>query len=290
MDIVRSLLAGQALKWANRRVAELNALGHSSEWLHIRADFIDAHLGDSTVETFKAEMRALRLGTGEEQCKTPSELATQFDRLAELAYPMALGLTDRRADAAMATVLGDEYRRIVAESNQYLWKNIERNVAPTTLDEWKAALARYWAAERNIENMQKQRPQQSSKEQHQQQQGGRGGGAGRGGRGRGGGSSGYSSNQASASAAQDTDEREEGEPEPQASAATVSGRGGGRGGRGGGRGGGGGRQMSPDVQKLYNEGRCFRCGGMGHRAAECTTKAAPAQQQQQQQQGKGQAE
>lgn len=282
MDVVRSLLAGQALKWANRRVAEMNALDEEAEWQNIRADFINAHLGDSTIETFKAELRALRLGTGDNECKTPSELNTQFDRLAELAYPMALGLTDRRAEGAMATVLGDEYRRIVADSQPFLWKNIERALTPATLEEWKLALAKHWSAERIIQSMRKPPPPvYNSPPQY-----GRGGGAARGGRGRGGGSNG--SNQANLSAAlEDTqaDERGEGEPDTQLSAAsdTRGGHGGGRGGRGGGRGRGGrgGRQpMSPVIQKLYNEGRCFTCGETGHVQAACSQRAQPSQPQQ----------
>ena len=72
-------------------------------------------------------------------------------------------MTDRRADSAMATVLGDEYRRIVADSRPQMWRNIERSAAPTTLEEWKVALARHWSAERTIENMNKQlRPKEGA--------------------------------------------------------------------------------------------------------------------------------
>ena len=263
MDVVRSLLAGQALKWANRRVAEMNALGEEAEWHAIRADFVDAHLGSSTIETFKAELRALRLGSGEDDCKSPSELNTQFDRLAELAYPMALGLTDRRADSAMATVLGDEYRRIVADSRPQMWRNIERSAAPTTLEEWKVALARHWSAERTIENMNKQlRP----KEEQQSQ---RGGGWTRGGRARGGGRGGAT--QTSLNAVLDTNEREEGEPDTQLTAASTASQ---RGGRGGfsGRGRGGGRGttgMTAEQLQLYNDGKCFTCKKTGHIAKDC---------------------
>ena len=263
MDVVRSLLAGQALKWANRRVAEMNALGEEAEWHAIRADFVDAHLGSSTIETFKAELRALRLGSGEDDCKSPSELNTQFDRLAELAYPMALGLTDRRADSAMATVLGDEYRRIVADSRPQMWRNIERSAAPTTLEEWKVALARHWSAERTIENMNKQlRP----KEEQQSQ---RGGGWTRGGRARGGGRGGAT--QTSLNAVLDTNEREEGEPDTQLTAASTASQ---RRGRGGfsGRGRGGGRGttgMTAEQLQLYNDGKCFTCKKTGHIAKDC---------------------
>ncbi len=99
----------------------------ASEWQDIRADFIDAHLGDSTIETFKSELRALRLGSGEDDCKTPSELNTQFDRLAELAYPMALGAAGRRADLRWRRCWATSTARIVAgQQPLYLWKNIQR--------------------------------------------------------------------------------------------------------------------------------------------------------------------
>jgi hypothetical protein len=266
MDVVRSLLAGQALKWANRRVAELNALGEDAEWRSIRASFINAHLGSSTIETFKAELRALRLGRGAGVCKNPSELNTQFDQLAELAYPMALGLTDRRADAAMATVLGDEYRRIVADSVPAIWRNIERSAAPTTLDEWKVALARHWNAERTIQNMSQQLQPANDQPAY------RGAGTSRGGRGRGGGSSG--STQHVLNAILDTNEREEGETDPQLSAAfTTLGRGG-RGGGSvrGGRGRGAGTTFTPEQQLLYDEGKCFTCQEKGHQARACPNK------------------
>jgi hypothetical protein len=282
MDVVRSLLAGQALKWANRRVAEMNALGEEAEWHAIRADFIDAHLGSSTIETFKAELRALRLGTGENDCKSPSELNTQFDRLAELAYPMALGLADRRADAAMATVLGDEYRRIVADSAPYMWRNIERSATPTTLEEWKTALARHWSAERNIENMARQlRPSHVQQPQ-------RGGGTTRGGRGRLGGNSGNT--QPSLNATLDSSEREEGEPDTRLTAASTTSQRGNRGGSesafgGRGRGGYTRKEWSPEKQKLWADDKCFYCKQKGHQRAQCPTEAASRQQQSNEQAG-----
>ena len=111
------------------------------EWDVLRQPFIDAHLGINTIETFKAELRALRLGS--EDCPTPSELNKQFDHMAELAYP------DRLTNS-MASVLGDEYRTIIAASNAQLYRTVERSHAPQTLDEWKKAVARHWAAELNI--------------------------------------------------------------------------------------------------------------------------------------------
>jgi hypothetical protein len=126
LDVVRSLLAGSALKWMNRKLQEMNMRNEAVEWQVVRKDFIDVHLGASTIETFKAQLRSLRLGS--EGCKNPSELNTQFDHLAELAFPQVMA--DRRTDSAMASVLGEEYRRIVANSDQSLWRNIERNAAP----------------------------------------------------------------------------------------------------------------------------------------------------------------
>ena len=148
LDIVRSLLAGTALKWMNRRVLELNQqllrgeIYGPVEWSTLRQLFLDAHLGINTAETFKAELRALRLGS--ELCPTPVELNKQFDHLAELAYP------DRRADG-MASVMGDEYKKIIAASKLWLYKSVALNQVPTTIDEWKKAVANRWAADKDVE-------------------------------------------------------------------------------------------------------------------------------------------
>ena len=169
------------------------------------------------------------------------------------------------------TVLGDEYRRIVAESSQFLWRNIERSVAPTTLDEWKVALARHWSAERTIDNMKKQlRPSQEQQSQ-------RGGGTNRGGRGRGGGYGGGTATQTTLNAILDTNERGEGETEEQFETQLTAvpnnsqrgGRGGGRGGRGGG-GAGQPTRYSPElIKKLTEEKKCFNCGQGGHISRGC---------------------
>jgi hypothetical protein len=275
LDVVRSLLAGSALKWMNRKLQDMNMRNEAVEWQVVRRDFIDAHLGASTIETFKAQLRSLRLGS--DGCKNPSELNTQFDHLAELAYPQ--GTADRRADSAMATVLGDEYRRIVANSDLFLYRNIERNAAPTTLEEWKLALGRHWSAERTIENMVKQlRP----REQLQPQRG-RGGATTRGGYGRGGGHSGSASisvNAISDSGASMEGEEHtvEGESEPQLSAVAGSSRGGRGGSQGGDRRGRGGVWTSERL-KLYEEQKCFNCKKPGHVRAACPSPPIPKSQQ-----------
>ena len=99
LDIVRSMLAGTALKWMNRKLQELNEkaadgeLDEDIEWDMLRQPFIDAHLGINTIETFKAQLRSLKLGGPDNQLTpTPVELNKEFDHLAELAYP------DRRSD------------------------------------------------------------------------------------------------------------------------------------------------------------------------------------------------
>ena len=51
----------------------------------MRAPFIDQHLGVNTIETFKAQLRSLRLGST--TTPSPVELNQEFDRLAALAYP-----------------------------------------------------------------------------------------------------------------------------------------------------------------------------------------------------------
>ena len=277
MDVVRALLSGLALHWANRRVDELAELGLPAEWQDIRADFINAHLGDSTVESFKAELRALRLGSGADECRTPSELNTKFDQLAELAFPLAVGVADGRADMAMARVLGEEYSNIVYVSREFTWKNIQRNAAPQTLDEWKTALARHWSAERLIQNRAQLKQQVAPKDN-----GGQGGGGQRGQRGRFGGKGGASLN----AVQDDTDEREEGQPEPQLSAASAP---------GGGKGQSGGWTKQPGasgaeagVQRRGKQqtfgGSCWICGAQGHRSFSCPKKAGGEQP------GKGKAE
>ena len=275
LDVVRSLLAGSALKWMNRKLQEMNMRNEAVEWQVVRREFIDAHLGASTIETFKAQLRSLRLGS--EGCKNPSELNTQFDHLAELAYPQVMA--DRRTDSAMASVLGEEYRRIVANSEPSLWRNIERNAAPTTLDEWKLALGRHWSAEETIKHLNKQlRP----REQLQPYRG-RGGAPTRGGYGRGGG---YSSGAPiSVNAISDTgasmegeEHTVEGEPEPQLSAVASSSRGGRGGGRGGDRRGRGGVWTSERL-KLYEEQKCFNCKKPGHVRAACPSPPTPRSQQ-----------
>jgi Zinc knuckle len=275
LDVVRSLLAGSALKWMNRKMQEMNLRNEFVEWQVVRRDFIDAHLGASTIETFKAQLRSLRLGS--EGCKNPSELNTQFDQLAELAYPQVMA--DRRADFAMASVLGEEYRMIVAHSDPSLWRNIERNAAPTTLDEWKLALGRHWSAEETIKNLNKQlRP----KEQMQPYRG-RGGAPMRGGYGRGGGHSGsapISVNSISDSGASMEGEEHtvEGESDPQLSAVASSSRGGRGGGRGGDRRGRGGL-LTGERLKLYEEQKCFNCKKPGHVRAACPLPPVPKSQQ-----------
>lgn len=283
LDLVRQLLKGSALKWMNRRVQELNekvSAGEFSgvvEWDVLRQPFVDAHLGLNTIETFKAELRTLRLGSKE--CPTPVELNKRFDHVAELAYP-------DRLSTSMATVLGDEYRSIIVASDQYLYRNVERNVAPQTLDEWKKAVAKFWAAELRIKSSISQSSSGRALGEQQRERGwpARGGAAA--GRGRGG-SFFTSSSSQSLNAVVEREENAggegeehvtEGEPHPELNAAfRVGGQRGGRGGRGGrGRGGGnGGPSMSEERQRLYNEERCFRCKAVGHTQAACPTPPKP---------------
>ena len=278
LDLVRQMLSGTALKWMNRRVQELNEkvstceFSGSVEWDVLRQPFIDAHLGLNTIETFKAELRTLRLGSDE--CPTPSELNKRFDHVAELAYP-------DRMTSSMASVLGDEYRSIIAASAPFLYKNVERSSAPQTLDEWKKAVARHWAAELNIKATLAQLP--STRTAGQQR--GRGG-VGRGGtswRGRGSDTSSTQSQQQSVNAigtraegsedrgVQGEDYTVEGENDDQQLMGISGGRGGrgGRGGQRGGRGGGSGGSRMPvgltaEQKKLVQEGKCFLCKQLGH--------------------------
>ncbi len=295
LDLMRQRLEGSALRWMNRKVAELQEKQAAGtylrviEWETLRQPFIDAHLGLNTIETFKAQLRSLRLGS--EDCPTPVELNKAYDHYAQLAFP------NRHAEG-MAEVMGDEYRGIIAAScsessaYQYLYRNIERSAAPQTLDEWKAAVARFWSAEQRIKASESQRPSNGQS----RGQRGRGGWNGRGGavmagRGRGGHTSSPSST--SLNAMQWPGENGNGEGQEHATEGEfnpellngMSQLGGQRGGRGdrlgvgrGGRYGGNGRAagaMSEERARLYSERRCFRCQQVGHTQAVCPTPPTP---------------
>jgi hypothetical protein len=288
LGIVRGLLGGAALKWMNRKLVELTEmaergeLGEDIEWKTMRKPFIDAHLGINTIETFKTQLRALRLGSL--QTPTPVELNQQFDHLAGLAYP------DRRSEMR-DTVLGDEYSRIVAASSTTIFRNVMYNQNPTAIEEWKLAVSRRWAAGQLATAVEAQVRGSANVGNG----GGRGGWQGKNSK----------SNTATATVAAAlaeaeglaTSDRGEGEPftgegeeDLHGMTDTRSGQGGGRGGRGGrGRGGAGGRgsrqhSLSAEQQKQYAEGRCFNCNEQGHVSAKCPKPRH--QQQQQQQQGK----
>ena len=148
LGIVRSLLAGAALKWMNRKLLELNKkalqgeLSEVIEWETMRKPFIDAHLGVNTIETFKSQLRALRLNSA--KTPTPVELNQEFDHLAALAYP------DSRSDMR-DTVLGDEYGRIIAFSDIVMFQQVTCNHNPTEVEQWKLHVSRRWAALRQVE-------------------------------------------------------------------------------------------------------------------------------------------
>jgi hypothetical protein len=278
LDLVRQMLAGTALKWMNRCVQELNeqmSRGEISgpvEWNLLRQPFIDAHLGVNTIETFKAELRTLRLGST--KCPTPVEFNKEFDHLVELAFP------DRR-QGAMATVLGDEYAQLIYASKPTIYKSVALNQLPSTLEEWKVSVSRRWAAGKQLDAMEAQGSRSGGQSGQQRGRGGYGGG---GWKGRGGGTAGQPTQPTTAAAinADDRNSQEgealtvEGDNDEQLGAADSSrgGRGGSRGGGRGGRGGGGAGQtprLSDErLKKLAEEGKCFRCGQTGHISRGCT--------------------
>jgi hypothetical protein len=261
LDIVRSLLAGSALKWMNRKLLELNEkaargeLSEDIEWEAMRKPFIDAHLGINTIETFKSQLRALRLGST--KCPTPVELNQEFDHLAGLAYP------DRRSEMR-ESVLGDEYGKIVAASNLTIYKSVAYNQNPSNIDDWKLHVSRRWAAGKNVEAVEAQLKGRG---------GGRGGWAG---------SSwpnkaGATGNASAAAMAATEGAGSEGEPHTEEgqndaqlnAVASNSQRGGRRGGRGGG-GAGQSTRYSPElIKKLAEEKKCFNCGQGGHISRGC---------------------
>jgi hypothetical protein len=281
LDIVRSVLAGGALKWMNRKVLELNdkarrgELSEDIEWEAMRKPFIDAHLGIHTIETFKAQLRALRLGAT--KTPTPVELNQEFDHLAGLAYP------DRRSDMR-DSVLGDEYGKIIAASNMTIYKSVAFNQNPSDVEEWKLCVSRRWAAGKHVEAVEAQ-----VRGTFKTSGGGHGGRQGR-----------WqdrmqASDKPAASkiaAMQETDgagqegaQRGEYEDETQQEDGQLKAARGDRGGGGGrgGRGRGGASQRPPmteEQHRRYVEGLCIACGEQGHIARHCSKVP---------QQGKGKA-
>jgi hypothetical protein len=271
LDLVRQVLSGTALKWMNRRVQELNEqlsrreISGPVEWKLLRQPFIDAHLGVNTIETFKAELRTLRLGST--TCPTPVEFNKEFDHLVELAFP------DRRL-GTMATVLGDEYSQLIYASKPAIYRSVTLNQSPSTLEDWKLSVSRRWAAGKRLDAMEAQSNSRSGGQSGQQRA--------RGGYGRHGDSNQTDKKPVASAAAMDVDDGtgQEGvvymadNTDSQQLSAAASGS------QRGGRGGGGGRgrdgasppiiQWSAERQQLYNNELCFRCGQAGHKARGCT--------------------
>ena len=247
----------------------------------MRRPFIKAHVGTDTVELWLSRLELLRLGS--EKTPTPIELDSQFDIIARHVHPTD-SLTDRGTDLLLTT----HYGRIVYLYNEHMYNNIMRSNKPKTLTEWKTRLSEQFTAEESIKAMRR-----SVGAHHA----GRGSVRGRGGvyhKGNDRGAVADKTSFAKVAAMNETDGAgEEGQTAEQgeagageaeewqlkAASGSRGGRGGGRGGRGGG--GGGRLLLSPDEkQKRWNEGRCFSCGEVGHRIADCP-KPQP--------QGKGQA-
>jgi hypothetical protein len=276
LDIVRILLAGPALRWMNdtvttlKKKADRGELDEVIEWETLRQAFIDQHLGVHTVETFKAQLRALRLGST--TTPSPVELNQEFDRIAAMAYP------NHQSDMRGA-VLGDEYGTIIASSNMTIYKSVAYNNHPSNLEEWKLHVSQRWAAGKNVEAVEARVRGPSS---------GRGGGRAGFGRGGGGGQKSPATVQVAAmydGAGPEGEDQggETGEDDVQQLAAVYNGqggrggRGGGRGGRGGGRGGrdggagGGGNRPWTEAERKEKHKllTCNGCGQKGHVIRHC---------------------
>ena len=252
LDIVRSLLAGPALLWMNDKVrdlarkAERGELSEEIEWVTMRSPFIDQHLGVYTIETFKAQLRALRLGST--TTPTPVELNQEFDRLAALAYPSHH--SDMRE-----TVLGDEYGTIIASSNITIYRSVAYANYPSTLDEWKLHVSRRWAAGKNVAAVEARV------------------------KGTAGVRGGYPKNNvqqpaaAGAASLQSTDGAgPEGQSEKDGTEEQLNAAGNDKGGRAA------RPPWSAEKEKLYKDGKCFICKETGHVSAKCPKK--PAQKKQ----------
>ena len=219
-------------------------------------EFVERHIGTDLPEVWLQQLKCLVLGKG--KCKTPMDLDSQFDQLARRVYPR-LNLHDMQEHIMLA----ETYGNCVANGNQALYDRITEIHSPTTLRDWKIALAKQWAAEEK--KRLRAAAQRSDRPAYQ-----RGGG--------------YAA-QKTATLHAVSEEGVQGEPHTdegaddskQSLAAVGSGRGGrggrGHGGRGRGRGGGesGGMpsNLTEEQQKWWKEGLCLKCGQSGHRARGC---------------------
>ena len=274
LDLVRSMLAGTALKWMNREVAKMNAqlqrgeLSAPIEWDVLRKPFIDAHLGVNTVETFKAQLRALHLGS--KQTPSPVEFDKEFDHLAELAYP------DRTGEA-MDQVLGDEYATIIRNSNRPLWRKLVERVDSNDLSEWRKRLAWMWSVQKTLDLQDAQDARAAARSSTAKPQGQADGNR----------PAWFNRNRTTATvnalgsegmlSGEGLPDRAEGETALD-DVQLVAANGGGEGrlrGRGGRSGGGSGERKQWDAERtrLYEEKKCFRCGETGHQVKQCKKPA-----------------
>ena len=275
---VQMCLRDAALQWLDNHLMELKDGGRDLEREPVRWDedvrtaFIQAFTGADTVEVWLAQLSTLRLGG--EGTKTPMELNIQFDRLARHVYPLRTSNDDD-------LLLAQKYRDIVAESDYKLYNTIVTCDHPSTLKQWKVALAQQWSSQQDIKAYNAQRAATS----YYNNRGG--GGGGRHGRGGGHGTdSGRAptlramneeSGETAAPSSEGQPQSGEGQPNPQQLAGAAGGgqsQRGGRGGRGGrGRGGREGRGMpsslTEEQQKWWKDGLCLKCGQAGHRARGC---------------------
>jgi len=271
LSVVRMCLMDGALRWFNRRMEQLKDAGvDEPTWdRDVRAAFIDAHNSINTPELWLTKLQGLRLGKG--STPTPIELENQFDTIVRHL------LKDPTNEEANTLFLATEYSAIIRLSNFTMYSTILRSAPHATLKQWKAAVAQQW----NADSVLKVEERRSSPWQ------------GRGGYWRGGRSSGGRGGHNQSGEVRNVREvvlhgveahdgewtiegEEEGRPELNA-AFGAGGQRGGRGGRGGRvRGGNDGRPArSPEIQRLIDQQRCFRCKAVGHTQFGCPIPPTP---------------
>ena len=284
--IVRFFLAEGAMRWGNNKQEELHARAvlegrdmrlRPIDWdTEIRRDFIKAHVGPDSADTWLAKLGALRLGS--KATPTPIELENQFDTIARHIYPTTM-VGDDRSELLLAKYWND----IVSLSQPKMHEEIIMRHTPSTLREWKTATVKQWNAFETLKVARTQQRAAAGTSWNRSPGDGRGFGGGWRGRANQGADRPAPASVASMSSTdgagpEGQQSSEEGEPDEQLSAASHD------------RSGRGGRQTnfrSADIEKLYREGRCFICKEKGHMKDTCPKK--PEQQQHKQQQGKAKA-
>jgi hypothetical protein len=132
-----TLLEDAAVQWFMNLSEAANRKGIVLTLELIFQEFMDQYYTDNGLPLADLELSALRYGKG--QCKTLQATNNEFDRL---AADLCRG---REYNEATDLLLASRYQQVIRDGNFALWDKAN-DAQPTTLDEWKEAVKRAYAA------------------------------------------------------------------------------------------------------------------------------------------------